>query len=270
MAAVLIATGRHDAPAAHKDPVGLELADARPLCGLIVAGVRHRYLNVFEAVVLGEQRERGLRLLSVRRVVIKRRDLQPLELVLSTLGLRDVVDRRRGLAVEAQHQRKRIRKDPAIDGFGRPVIEGRNCYLVGGRALQKRFGNRIAVGQIDRNGRPILAGAEALIALDAFFDLPFGLAFLPEQLHAIDATLDLVDVAEGIDNAVPNRDAARCVSADAESGERNELLVWRAGRQQCRCGYRGNAERRRRGGVARTQQSREHGRSFHRLVVGCD
>ena len=216
---------RHDAPAAQEDPVRLELADARPLCGLVVARMRNRNLDVLEAVVLGEQRERRLRFLPVRRVVIERRDLQPFELVLAALGLGDVVDRRRGLAVEAQHQRKSIGEDATVDRFGGPVVEGRDRHLVGGRVLQQRLCDRIAVGQIDRNGRPVLAGAEALIAFDAFFDLPFGLAFFPEQLHAVDAALHLVDVAERVDDAAPKRNAARRVGTDAEGGERNKLLV---------------------------------------------
>src|SRR5205814_10599691 len=91
-------------------------------------------------------------------------------------------------------------------------------------------GDRVAVGQVDRHRRSLLAVLEALIALDALLDLPFGLALVPEQLHAVDAALRLVDVAQRIDEAGPDRDAARRVRPDTERRKRDELLLGLVGR----------------------------------------
>ena len=111
---------RHHAPAAQEDPVRLELADLRPLRRLVVARMRHRDLDVLEAVGLGEKRERCLRLLAVGASRDRpSRSSAPLSLSLPPEPLGDVVDRRRGLAAEAEHQREGVGEDAAIDRLGR-------------------------------------------------------------------------------------------------------------------------------------------------------
>src|SRR5580704_2561999 len=182
---------RHHTPATQEYPVRLELADLRPLRRLVVTGMRYRDLDVLKAVGLGQKRQRNLGLLAVGRVVIDGGDLEALELVLAAGLFRDEIDRRRCLAPKAEHGRKAVGKNASIDRLGAAVGDRDQRNLVRDRLFRQRLGDRIAVRQEDRYRRAILAGLDALIAFDALLDFPVGLAFVPDQLDAVDAALNL-------------------------------------------------------------------------------
>src|SRR5581483_1297193 len=54
-------------------------------------------------------------------------------------------------------------------------------------------------------------------------------ALLVDQLDAVDAALDLVDVGQVIDEPAPDGDAARGIRAHTEGRQRDELLLHLAG-----------------------------------------
>jgi hypothetical protein len=80
-----------------------------------------------------------------------------------------------------------------------------------------------AVG-VDHRGAAALA-LQALVALDPLLGVVLGLAFLPRELHAIDAAVALVDEREVVDEAVGDRDAARRVRAGAIHEQRHEDVL---------------------------------------------
>ncbi len=194
---------------------------------LLVARIGHRNLDVFEAVLLGQQFQRAEGFATVGRVVVDRGDLLALEFVEPAFTLGDVIDQARRLAVEGQHHREVIGEHRAVGGFGAAVAQGDQRDLVHFRPLAQGVGRRGAVWLIDRHGRAIQAFLEALVALDALLCRPLGFAFLPDQFHPVDAAFHLVDVVQVIDHPGPHLHAAGGVGADPVSGQREELLVRR-------------------------------------------
>ncbi len=70
------------------------------------------------------------------------------------------------------------------------------------------------MGEEERRRRAILAIFVALVALDDTVDVPLGLALLPDQLDAVDAAFDLVDVTEVVDLSGPPGNPAGGIGAD--------------------------------------------------------
>ncbi|MCY1426146.1 hypothetical protein D9M71_419580 [compost metagenome] len=145
-------------------------------------------------------------------------DLLALELVQPTLALGHVVDECRSLAVEGQHHREVVGKDAAIGGLGTTIAEGDQRDPVGLGLVRQGIGSRRTIGLVDRYRSAIEAVLEALVALDALLRRPLGLTLLPDQLDAIDAAFDVVDVAQVVDHPGPHRNAAGGIGTDSVGG----------------------------------------------------
>jgi len=250
---------RGHTPGAQEHPVRVGLTHLPPLRGLFVAGIGHRNLDIFEAVLFRQQLQRAEGFATIGRVVVDRGDLLALEFVEAAFALGDVVHQRRCLAVEGQHHREVVREHGAVSGFGAAVAEGDQRDLVDLRALAQRIRRWRAVRLVDRDRRAIQAILEALIALDALLRRPLGFALLPHQLYAIDAAFDLVDITQIVDHPGPHLHTAGGVGAHAIGGQGNELLVRRGRRLGDRTGQ---GCQRKRGADQGTFQGCTHGGSL--------
>ena len=81
------------------------------------------------------------------------------------------------------------------------------------------------MGKEEPGGRTVQAAFVAFVAFDDAVGLPLGLAFLPDQLHAVHPAFDFVDIAKVINFPGPPRNTAGGIGANSVGGQRDELLI---------------------------------------------
>ncbi len=159
-----------------------------------------------EAVLLRQHFERRDRLLAVRAVVIDEADLLALQLVGAAELLGDVLDGDVGCGPVGAEQREVIGEHRAVLGIRTAVAHRDDRDLVGRRLLGEREGDAGRQRVEERSAGRALA-LQPLVAFHALVGGVAGLAFLDQQLDAVDAAVTLVDHVLVVDHAVCERHA---------------------------------------------------------------
>jgi hypothetical protein len=123
----------------------------------------------------------------VAGVVIRRHQLDALQLVVATILVGEMLDDDRGFAPVVEPERERVREDPAIQRERLPAAGLRDDRAILSRLVQQRHvkGARIRIEK--RRRCAVVAVLQPLVALDAALDRVRGLAFARVELHAVDA-----------------------------------------------------------------------------------
>src|SRR5579864_4483494 len=212
----------HHAVTPEDDVIRAELPNLQPLRFLRVARRRDRDLGEIEAIARGERVEHGNRLLAVGRIVIHERDFLALELRFASRLLAEVRDHRRGLVPVRRAEREHPGEGGSVGGDRKSVAVGRHRDLVVGDALEQAV--RDAGRQRLDRARATVARLQPLVAFDATRRVVLGLAFLPDDLDAVDAAVQ-VDQREIVDRPAEVAGAAGRIRADAIRQYRDVLLV---------------------------------------------